>query len=65
MFTYDDLQWLMREGILTIDAHFDSEKETPMLTCTWSIPEHVLAVIEDHKTQLYIEIREKDGARIE
>jgi len=65
MFTYDDLQWLMRQRILTIDAHFDSEKETPMLMCTWQLPEHVLAVIEEHKNQLYVEIRKQDGARIE
>ncbi len=65
MFSYDDLKFLLREGILTIDAHYDSAIETPMLTCTWTLPEHVLAVIEDHKNELYIEIREKDGARIE
>jgi hypothetical protein len=64
MITYEDLRHLMREGILTPDAHYDSLHERIVITWTWQLPAYVQDIFEAHGVDLYREMREADGARL-
>ncbi len=63
LYSIDDVKWLLDRGILRLETYFDMVDKCPAMHLILQIPEGLQAVIEANKTDLYIEQRERDGAR--
>ncbi len=61
--TFDDIKQLIAWGILTPRAFFESETERAGLTFDMQASPLLTEALERHKLELYIHLREQDGAR--
>jgi len=61
--TFEDILQLISWGILTPHAFFESEKERAGLTFDMQASPMLNEALERHKLELYIHLREQDGAR--
>jgi len=61
--TFDDIKQLIEWGILTLSPFYESETERPGLHLDMQASPMLYEALERHKLELYIYLREQDGAQ--